>query len=295
MNLNERACRVLVELADDIGLEYSSHNTGYGKAFVYDFGVESDYSIEDGLTIARACMGCLSNIELVDDLIRVEVSDKPDVATLSCQMIGWCLDLNGGFALGSGPAKLLAFKPDLVVEKIGFLEKNTRACLILESDVLPSALLCERILMDLDADELFIASFKSKSHVGLINIMARIIEVGLYRLFNLGFDVKKIISAVGECVIPLLSDDIMFEANNTLIYDGLVWLELSGWPAGLEDKVVSSYSKLYGQGFKQVYDKAGGDFNLIDPDFFAPAVLEVVDKSDGKHYRAGKSGGVLDG
>ncbi len=288
MNLNQRSCRLIKELMDEYDPRVMVHETSRGKVFVLDFGVGGDFPQQVGVKLAEACMGCLGRVSLRDDVIEVVISERPSVAAMSCQMAGWCINVDGVNALGSGPARILAKKPSSIIEKIGYVEESREAVLLLESGVYPSEEVCGSILEETDAEILHMPVFSEASTAGLINIMARVAEMGVFRLFNLGFDVNKIRYAEGCCTLPVLDDDIMYSSNDALIYGGRVRIRVSEWDPSLTEKAVSSSSRFYGKSFQELYEKAGGDFYRIDPDIFAPAVLEVEELSSGEIYKAGE-------
>jgi methenyltetrahydromethanopterin cyclohydrolase len=79
----------------------------------------------------------------------------------------------------------------------------------------------------------------------------------------------------------------MCEANDTLIYNSLVELEVKRWDEKLTEKCVSKSSGMYGKKFKEIYEKAGCDFYKIDEGIFAPAKIKIKEVSTAKTYEAG--------
>ncbi|MEA1924431.1 MAG: methenyltetrahydromethanopterin cyclohydrolase [Candidatus Altiarchaeota archaeon] len=288
MNLNRRSCAILGDVVDEYGPGMDEYRTDYGIAYVLDLGVHGDYPLEAGIRVAEACMGSLAYIGVDGNKIKVDVPEKPAIATMSCQMAAWFVTVSGMQALGSGPANILAKSPNSIVKEVGYLEKSSKACFILETEHLPSRETCEEILENTCATELYLAAFKCKSNVGLINVMARIVEVGMFRLHNLGYDINQVEKAEGECMMPEMDEEIMFNSNDAIIYKGEVKMNVKKWIPGLEKQAVSMNSRLYGKRFRELFNKAGGDFYQIDPEIFAPAVLEVRDESTGREYAAGR-------
>jgi len=115
-----------------------------------------------------------------------------------------------------------------------------------------------------------------------------VVEVGIFRLYNLDYDINGIRYAEGRCIIPELDDDIMFKSNDAIIYNGRVKIEVNEWNPELAERAIFSSSKFYGKSFREIFEQCGCDFYNINPDIFAPAVLEVEDISSGEVYRAGK-------
>ena len=232
-------------------------------------------------------MGELGRVYIKDKRITVKIEKNPSVATLGCQLAGWAIDINGKNKLGSGPARILARKPGVVIDAIGYHESPENAAILIETDVLPNEAICRKLLEDTCAKKLIVACFSGNSMVGLINVMARVIEVAIYRLYNLGYDVNRIISASGTAPIPPMSKDIMFTANDALIYGGSVSLVVNEWDPKLTEMAISKASDAYGRSFKEIFLEAG-DFYKVDPGIFATAGLKVTDITNGMEYTAGE-------
>ena len=115
--------------------------------------------------------------------------------------------------------------------------------------------------------------------------MARVVEVGVFRLNQLGYDARKIIYAQGE--VPLSAPGIS-ATNDTLIYSSEILFKVNGWDEVLTGKAVSSYSPSYGKSFQEIFQEAGQDFYKIPPETFAPAKVRIVDLETGREYTAGE-------
>jgi len=279
MNLNEKCYGILKEL------EGVAEVTEYGNARVLDLGVNNNPDREAGLKVAEVTMGSMGKVELEDNKIHVSIPEKPSIACLSCQLAGWAIPIGGKNKLGSGPARILAKKPSAIVDRIAYREKSDKAAIAIETSVLPDEKTCSYILEETGAKELIIAAFRENSEVGLINIIARVVEMALFRLDNLGYDTNQIISAEGTAPLPKLDDRIMFTSNDAIIYGGSVRIEVNDWDAELTEKAVSKASKFYGKSFEEIFNEASGDFYNIDPDIFAPAELDI--SFEGNHYHVG--------
>ncbi|MEA3255521.1 MAG: methenyltetrahydromethanopterin cyclohydrolase [Candidatus Altiarchaeota archaeon] len=286
LGLNHRTYELLEGISVGESTEFS---IGGGKATVLDLGVEAEVVDESvARCVAEASMGSLGQVEIEEGKLCVDIPAHPAIATLSCQLAGWSIRLGGGKKLGSGPARIPARKPGGLIDEVGYHESPEKSSLVLETDILPGEGVCEGILEATGSSELIIAAFRDDSVVGLINVLARVVEVGLFRLHNIGFDVNRISSARGEVAIPPITRDIMFTSNDAIIYQGRVSLKVDGWDSGLTPKAVSKSSSVYGKSFKEIFSAAGGDFYKVDADIFAPARLEVTDLMDGKEYSAGE-------
>jgi methenyltetrahydromethanopterin cyclohydrolase len=288
LKLNQRAYELLNKTAEEYELRRVEYSNGTKKATLIDAGINAKFmqkkAFELGARIADASMGCLGKTEIKNNVLEITIPEKPAVAALSCQLAGWEIPVGSTKALGSGPARIPAKKPAKIIDKIGYFESPRKAALILETDHLPDKDTCLKILEETTAEELVIAAFKGNTDTGLINILARVVEVGIFRLNNLGFDTKKIIAAEGSVPIPLIPVDAMFKGNDAIIYQGKVGLKVDTWDASLTDKAVSSSSPVYGKCFQDIFNNALGDFYRIDANIFSPAEINIVDQKGEKYY-----------
>jgi methenyltetrahydromethanopterin cyclohydrolase len=291
LKLNQNTCSALEKVKGIKGISSLEYDFDGRKATVLDIGVSDRIKGKSaeklGLLVADASMGLLGKTRINEGTLTVEISRDPVIATLGCQLAGWAIDIDGKKRLGSGPARILARKPGKIIDATGYSESSDKAALILETNTLPGIEECKKILDETKAKELIIAAFREDSTVGLINVLARIVEVGMFRLHNIGYDTKKVIWAKGTVPIPPLGKDIMYTSNDAIIYRGTVSMETEGWDHALTDKAVSRISTAYGKNFKEIFTEAGSDFYKIDPGIFAPAAIKVKDLLDGKSYSAG--------
>jgi methenyltetrahydromethanopterin cyclohydrolase len=281
MNLNETAYGILSSIAADRRV----HESAAGKVTVLDAGVVKRPPLSSALKIAEASLGGLGKVTLDDD-IHVSIPKMPAVATLGCQLAGWKVDFGGASALGSGPARLLAKKPEKIVSKLDYCETSQKAALLLESRIFPDAFTLDALLKDAAVRDLIIAVFAGDSLTGLVNVLARVVEVGVFRLHKLGYDTNRITSAEGSVPFLNLGKDSMFEANDAIIYHGAVSLTVEGWDPSLTARGVSRNSEAFGKPFSQIFDEADGNFYDIPADIFAPAKLSVKDTKTGETYIA---------
>lgn len=288
MNLNDRACRIIEGIRSKPGVRVLE----YGDATVVDVGVDAmlddGIAAEVGCRVAEACMGGLGSVKVSGGRVDVSIPEKPAVAALSCHMAGWAIEVGGERKLGSGPARIPARKPKNIIDKIGYHEKADKVALILESDVIPDREVCREIIENAGAKELVVAVFKGDSDVGVLNVLARVVETAVFRLYYLGYDTGKIISGEGGVPVPKPSDNIMYTTNDVITYGSRVELTMRGWDESLTEKVVSKSSSLYGKSFKEILDDAGGDFYRIDPGIFAPAEIKINDVESGRTHTGGR-------
>jgi methenyltetrahydromethanopterin cyclohydrolase len=290
MNLNEDSYKTLISLNRFKGIVKTALSLDSKKVVIFDAGVKAKLSKKDssavGILTARASTGNLAEVSIKNKSISVSIEKNVAIATLGCQMAGWSINIAGDNAMGSGPARILARKPGNIFEKISYKEKSENAALILESNRIPDLDSCRYIMEKIDPKNMAIATFKGDSEVGLLNVLARVVEIAVYRLNFLGYDVRNIASAKGSVEIPRECD--MCSANDALIYNSKVELEVNSWDKTLTEKCVSTSCKSYGQKFKEIYDKAHCDFYRIDESIFAPAKIIVKEINSAKTHKAGK-------
>lgn len=289
MNLNENSHKTLSSLDGFEGVLKTEFKIDSKKIVVFDVGVDAKLGRRDslnvGLLTARAAAGGLARVTSKNDSIEVVVKENVALATLGCQMAGWAISIDGENALASGPARILAKKPGSIFEKIKYGEKAINTALILESDKIPDLNACKYIMDKTNAKDAVIAVFRGNSNVGLINVLARVVELAVYRLDFLGYDVNNIASARGSVKVP--RDVDMCKANDALIYNSSVELEVNNWDESLTEKCVSKSSKFYGKKFREIYEKAGCNFYRIDESIFAPARIKIKELKTAKAYQAG--------
>ncbi|MFH1788790.1 MAG: methenyltetrahydromethanopterin cyclohydrolase [Candidatus Altiarchaeota archaeon] len=286
MKLNLDAFRILEKALADVPVKRLD------GARIIDLGVKARLSEaiswEIASSVAEACLGGLGEVNVGSETVTVKIPTKPALACLGSQMSGWAVNLGGETALGSGPARILAVKPRDVYERLGYSEKSDKTVLCLESKFLPDEEACNAIISKTGVKAAFIVVYPPDSVVGLVQVLARVVEMGVYRLDFLGYDTRKIVSAKGSAPLPKLNSDVMYAANDAIIYGGFVELVVDGWDASLTEKCVSSSSPAYGKPFKEIFTEAGGDFYKIDPAIFAPAQVRITDKKSGKTITAGE-------
>lgn len=263
-----------------------------GEVVVLDMGVTNNTrdvgnNVDFGIITAEATMGGFGKISIENNKIYVSISSHPSIATLSCQMAGWRIKIGNEIAIGSGPAKIAARIPKETIERIGYFENAEKAALLLETNVMPDESTARKILEKTKAKKVIVGAFRGDSMVGLINVLARVVEMGFYRMDYLKFDTNKCISGYGFVPIPKLNADVMYTSNDALIYGADVTINVDGWDENLTDKISSSSSPAYGKPFKDIFTEAGGDFYKIDLGIFAPAKITINDVKSNKKYVSG--------
>ena len=306
-SLNERAHAVFQRLNDGAeALQVAVSELDNG-ATVLDAGVETDGSLEAGRLFSEVCLGGLGDVQLrqlhVDGLVLpgVEVSvHVPVLACMASQYAGWAVNVPASgtskkyFAMGSGPARAL-YRGDPIFADIDYRDPATVAVLTLESDRLPSPRAAAWVAgkCGVTADRLFLLVARTASLVGSVQIAARIVETGLHKMHEVGFDIATVRSGFGSCPLaPVAADDLtaIGRTNDAVLYGGRAWYTVRTEDELIEDvieQLPSVASRDYGVPFGELFRRHGGDFYKIDPLLFSPAEIAITNSVSGRTFRAG--------
>ena len=285
--LNQRAWRLaegFLQAADE--LRIGVHEIP-GGGRVLDFGVEAEGGLAAGIALAQLCTAGLAECSVtsgdVDGIGWPHVlvrSDRPVEACLLSQYAGWQIAVEKFFAMGSGPMRAAAAREELF-DKLGYRESPDCCVGVLEGDKLPDEtivhFLCERT--NVEATKLILAAAPTASPAGNFQVVARVVETALHKLFELGFDVKRIRSAFGTAPLSPVADDSLSGigcTNDAILYGGRVTLWVTGDDstiARIGPQVPSDSSEIYGKPFLEIFEESGRDFYKIDPHLFSPAQI----------------------
>lgn len=306
--LNGRAWDLVDDiLASAATLGVVVHDLDCG-AKVVDFGVETTGSLQAGIRLAKVCMAGLAEVRLTSSTINgvgwpsvfIE-TDSPVEACLYSQYAGWQIQYDDYFAMGSGPMRARAATEELF-HTLGYREDFYCSVGVLESSRLPdSSVVCkiaEKI--GIEPRNLILLVAPTSSLAGNLQIVARSVETCLHKLYEVGFDVKRIVSAVGWAPLsPVAANDMegIGRTNDAILYGGRVTLLVTGDDESIleiGDKVPSCSSPMYGRPFMEIFEEAGRDFYQIDPLIFSPAeVLFQNIETGGVFHYGGVSEKVL--
>jgi methenyltetrahydromethanopterin cyclohydrolase len=196
--------------------------------------------------------------------------------------------------MGSGPMRAAAAKESLF-DAIGCVEKPAVAVGILETRTVPGDEVCRELASacGVAAGSLTLLVAPTASLAGSVQIVARSVETTMHKLFELGFDLHRVVSGCGTAPLPPASaDDLVAigRTNDAILYGGDVTLWVRGDDASLEavgPKVPSGASHDYGQPFASIFEKYNRDFYKIDPHLFSPAVITLANLDTGHTFRFG--------
>jgi methenyltetrahydromethanopterin cyclohydrolase len=302
LTLNERAAALCERMiADRAKLQIESRTADCGATLV-DCGIAARGGLEAGRRLAEVCLADLGRVDFVPSAeefgpgISVMVTtDHPLAACMASQYAGWKIAGGKFFAMGSGPMRAAAGKETLF-ERIGHFEKSPVAVGVLESHELPSNDVCAAVAADcaVKANKLTLLVAPTSSLAGSVQVVARSVETALHKLFELGFDLSRVVAGCGTVPLPpAAANDLaaIGRTNDAILYGGDVTLWVRGDDAAIETigpRVPSSASPDHGQPFAAIFEKYNHDFYKIDPLLFSPAMVTFANLDTGHTFRFGQ-------
>ena len=237
LSVNQMAWKIAQKFIDNpefYGVAVSKSTAG---ATIVDAGVNAPGGFQAGKKLTELCMGGAGKAQLgvfktYGDLTFPSItvsSDHPAIAMLGSQFAGWRIKDGGSIAIGSGPARALGLKPKDIFEEIGYKDVSDKAVITLESNVLPSDVLIEKVTAasNVKAENLILVVAPTASMAGLTQVAGRVVEVGIHKLKTLGLNPKVIRFAMGFAPIPPVGMDFevaMARTNDAILYGGTVYL-----------------------------------------------------------------------
>ncbi len=310
VSVNQLSAPLLATLlanASVLNIGVTQHQLG---CRIVDAGIAHAGSLEAGRLIAEICLGGLARVDFQTDqrfkpslnwptAISV-TSEQPVLACLASQYAGWALSHEGFYALGSGPARALAQREDLFAE-LAYKDTATSTCLVLETDRMPPEQVIAKVLQDtqVPAANLTIILTPTTSIAGVVQIIARVLEVALHKAHTLHFPLSNIVSGSGVAVLPPVAKDFMTamgRTNDAILFGGTVNLLVDCDDAAaqsLASRLPSCASKDYGLTFAEVFKAANMDFYKIDPMLFSPAQVVISNRQTGAVFAAGQLNAAL--
>lgn len=299
LSVNEKGLEIAEEMMDwSEELKVKTIELKNGSK-VIDCGVNESGSYDAGLMFTDICMGGLAttsiSVQKVSDipLAFIDVTtDHPSIACLGAQKAGWQIQVDKFFAMGSGPGRALALKPKHTFDRIQYEDDFDYCVIALESNTIPDDKVMQHIADEckVDVEKTIALVAPTASIVGSVQVSGRVVETGIFKLNELGFDTTQVVCGTGTAPIaPVVEDDLkaMGSTNDSVIYYGSIALTTRGFDEELFKQVPSVTSSDYGKPFFKTFKDAGYDFYKIDANIFAPAELTVNDLDNGKTYHSG--------
>lgn len=271
-----------------------------GGATVIDCGVHVQGGLEAGILFAKVCLGGLADVKLqwTDfDGLRcpaVEVfTDHPIRACMASQYAGWPIKSGNQLFMGSGPACAIVHRGSLF-KMLGYEDRSEIAILCLECNKLPTEDLIQHVTeaCRCKPENLYVLVAPTTSLVGTVQVAARALETGLFKLRRIGYDLGKIISGGGICpVSPVARNTLsgLGRTNDAISYGSTVFCHLRDEDEILEHvvkQVPSNTSAQYGRAYMEISKGYDNFFNL-SPDDFNPAVVWLCNLNSGNSFHAG--------
>lgn len=306
-SLNDGAYKIAQRMATEAEILNIAVEKISCGATVIDAGVNVMGSYGAGRLFSEACLGGLGMV----DFCSLEYSDftlpgvsitagHPVRACMAAQYAGWFVDMKKKNqkkyqAIGSGPARALYGKEELL-KNLGLEDESEHAVLALETNKLPDDEVASWIAAKcgVSPELLILLVAPTASLVGSIQIAARVVETGLHKMVETGFDITTIVAGFGVCPIaPIASDDLraIGRTNDAVLYGGKAWYTAnadSGTIEAIIGNLPSSSSRDYGTPFYELFHRYDCDFYKIDPLLFSPAQIFINELTNGNTFQAGR-------
>jgi methenyltetrahydromethanopterin cyclohydrolase len=308
MRMNELASEIADGMEEHASLLRVKSTTLPGGAKVIDAGVETEGGYDAGLALVEICMGGLGNVAYTPVQVDGQAwpgvtvwTDHPAVSCMASQYAGWAISVEKFFAMGSGPLRAHARVERELFEKLAYAEEATHGVLVLEGRVLPTDAVAAWVAQKarLQPSQLTFVVAPTASLAGGVQISARILETGLHKIETLGFDVRRVVSAMGTAPIaPVAKNDLraIGRTNDCILYGGQARYTIRAGDdelAALAPKVPASASHDYGTAFYDIFQRYQGDFYKIDPLLFSPGEVWLTSAETGRTFHAGHLNGEV--
>jgi methenyltetrahydromethanopterin cyclohydrolase len=301
--MNERASLLsdeYIQRAAELRIAVQTLSTG---ARVVDAGVNVSGGFGAGLALARLCMGGVGHVEFTSLTIGGEAwpgvnvwTDHPAESCMASQYAGWAINPEGFFAMGSGPLRAKARVERELFGKLGYMEAATRGVLVLEGRTLPTDAVATWVAgkAGIAPDALTFAVAPTASLAGGVQIVARVLETGLHKMDTIGFDVTRVVSAIGTAPLPTTARSDMRaigRTNDCILYGGQARYTVRAEDAELDElakRLPASASADYGTPFYDIFKRYDNDFYKIDPMLFSPAEVWLTSATSGRTFHGGR-------
>ncbi len=303
LGMNERASLLsdrYIQRATELRMDVQTLSTG---ARVIDAGVNVPGGFGAGLALAKLCMGGVGHVQFASLTIAGEAwpgvnvwTDHPAESCMASQYAGWAINPEGFFAMGSGPLRAKARVERELFGRLGYAEAATRGVLVLEGRTLPTDAVAKWVAgkAGIAPDALTFAVAPTASLAGGVQIVARVLETGLHKMETLGFDVTRVVSAMGTAPLPTTARSDMRaigRTNDCILYGGQARYTVRAEDAELDElarRLPASASADYGTPFYDIFKRYDSDFYKIDPMLFSPAEVWLTSATSGRTFHAGR-------
>ena len=302
LRMNERAWALADECAkraDEWRVRVTTLDSG---ARVIDAGVGVPGGFAAGQLLAHLCMGGLGRVDYATLLIGddtwpgVQVwTDHPAQACMASQYAGWAINPEGYFAMGSGPLRAKAQVERELFGKLQYHEDAAFGVLVLETRTLPTDAVAAWVAgkAGVAPGGLTFAVAPTASTAGGVQVVARVLETGLHKMEALGFDIGRVVTAMGTAPLPpTAKSDLraIGRSNDCVLYGGQARYTIDADDETLKalaQKLPASASSDYGTPFYDIFKRYDSDFYKIDSMLFSPAEVWLTSATSGKTFHGG--------
>jgi len=304
LSLNNRALARAEDLATDAEALGAAVQVLSNGTRVIDCGIDVPGGLEAGRFFAEVCMGGLGTVSFTHLVFLKDwwlpalkvYTDQPMLACMAAQYAGWSVSKDDYFAMGSGPARALIRAEAELYDELGYTDEAKVAILCLETGTVPSPEVADYIAerAGVKPDALTLLAAPTACAVGSVQVAARVVETGLHKLHEIGFDLHQVLNGFGTCPFPpVAKSDLraIGRTNDAILYGGQVYYTVRADDEELEDlipKVPSSTSSDYGAPFYDTFKGYNFDFYQVDPLLFSPAEIYVTNVVSGRTFHAGQ-------
>lgn len=302
-SLNALALKILLSHQNEFERMGISRTRTESGATIYDFGCQRSGTLAGGLLLTDICLAglgesCLAQTSLggvTFPAVQVR-TDDPVGACLASQYAGWPVSGEAYYAMGSGPGRLLRGREALLTG-LGLAESSDVAVVVLESAQLPPDGVLQQMAEEcrIEPAQLHLLVARTASLPGLVQIVGRSIETTLHKLFEIGFDVTTVRSAVGWAPLPPIGPNDLTAigwSNDAILYGAQAFLYVDCDDASigaLHNRLTSDTATDFGQPFLRIFEKYDRDFYKIDKLLFSPAAVVINNLRSGRTVPFGKT------
>lgn len=273
-----------------------------GGARVLDAGVHAPGGFAAGRALAELCMGGLGHVAFAPLTIGVQTwsgvhvwTDHPATSCMASQYAGWAINPEGFFSMGSGPLRAKARVERDLFAKLDYAEDADRGVLVLEGRACPTDEVAAWVAAKAGVapGAITFAIAPTASVAGGVQVVARVIETGLHKMDTLGFDVRRVRSAMGTAPLPPVArSDLraIGRTNDCILYGGQARFLVDAPDeelAALAERLPASASADYGTPFYDIFKRFDNDFYKIDPMLFSPAQVWLTSVASGRTFHGG--------
>jgi len=302
LGMNERAWALADRCAASAAALRVAVQTLPGGSRIINAGVDVPGGFGAGLVLAELCMGGLGHINYAPVIIGGETwpglqvwTDHPAISCMASQYAGWAVNPPDFFAMGSGPLRARARVERDLFDKLGYAEVSSRGVLVLETRALLSDDVAAWVAAKagIDANSLTIAVAPTASLAGGVQIVARVLETGLHKMDTIGFDVTRVVSAMGTAPLPTTARSdarAIGRTNDCILYGGQARYVVRANDDELADlaaRLPACASADYGTPFYDIFRRYDSDFYRIDPMLFSPAEVWLTSATTGRTFHGG--------